>query len=318
MADQGWEHHKDEICRLYAIECCTIEGLQQLMARRGFYKTELEYVQITRRWGLGLLVERPPPDNQIQSKPQAREHVKGKHLEKAGRTYPEVSNVLKEENSVDAIKKGLRRDDVEETPSEKPLDSYFGPDAARVAAIEDAISRVKGQNHSIWVSKVGLKGPGVDDILRVSVAITEMNLGKIRVLRRVLDWTREKIAVRPGYFGQTKDQELPDIRLTRLGAWDYPGTDPLTADNPDHDDDASTVYSDPDIVFDLYADGFCSDVADIFITEGRKIIPNDNHALSCIAEALPDLLESFSLKLGCGESTIQERELMVFLHKFRR
>ncbi|KAL4802183.1 hypothetical protein BDV18DRAFT_67188 [Aspergillus unguis] len=141
-----------------------------------------------------------------------------------------------------------------------------------------------------------------------------MNQANIDMLTRVLTWIREspnshskktKIGT-PSPYGRSLDYNNPAETAM----------DPAHIIDEHDESDASTIYSDPDIIFELHAEGFCPEVADLIgndIQEIASVTVPDR-----LLKILPDLLKSFALKLGSSESGRVGRELMVFVHRFRQ
>lgn len=82
-------------------------------------------------------------------------------------------------------------------------------------------------------------------------------------------------------------------------------------------DDASTVYSDvpalPALEIERYKFEFAQELFSKFSNEQL-----DEQAMERIYEVLPDLLEAFALRVGHNAPTPVHRDIMVFVHRYRR
>jgi nucleoside phosphorylase len=82
-------------------------------------------------------------------------------------------------------------------------------------------------------------------------------------------------------------------------------------------DDARTVYSDAPSLPSFQIEGFIKELADSLV---NKVLPEKagNTVLGKFLEVLPQLLKAFALRLGHQAPSQMHRDVMFFVHKYRR
>ena len=86
----------------------------------------------------------------------------------------------------------------------------------------------------------------------------------------------------------------------------------------DHDeDDTATVYSVAESVPEDELKGYKSELCEAILHAVRAHV-SDAGLLDSLTSALPALLQSFALRLGCPGSSKAEIEIMYFVHRYRK
>jgi len=82
-------------------------------------------------------------------------------------------------------------------------------------------------------------------------------------------------------------------------------------------DDADTVYSDVSSLIDSKVDSYASALAED-IVKRLKAEDLDSAAAEILSSALPELLRAFATKLGYDAPSQTHRDVMFFIHKYRK
>ncbi|KAH8697125.1 hypothetical protein BGW36DRAFT_296399 [Talaromyces proteolyticus] len=101
-----------------------------------------------------------------------------------------------------------------------------------------------------------------------------------------------------------------------MGSDSTPPSHNESLEQPGQNDEVESIYSDVSSIPFLRKAGYISELADELAQVIQPYQPNDD-ILQRIFEVLPELLKAFALSFGQRLSTTMQRDVMVFIHRYR-